>query len=544
MEKNTKAPLLSPLTKVGAYCRVSTDHTDQANSFETQRAYFKYLIEKNPEWQLVKIYADKGLTGTSTEHRDEFNQMIQDALHHKIDLILTKEVSRFARNTLDVLRYTRSLKSIGVYIIFANDSINTKDADAEARLTHAASSAQEESRKTSERVKWGMDRKMEDGYVMGHGIYGYSLEKGVLSVNPLEADVIKYIYHEYLDNGRGQLDISKELIAQNAQTGKFLKRWSKTAISRILTNEKYCGDLKIKKRITPNYLDHKTVPNNEEDIRCLQNHHEAIIDRETWLKVQVEIERRNSLIQNNTHYSNRFWASGKVKCGECNSGCVSRAIYNKDGSANRYWHCKEAYVYGPSQKAGFGCDSSLVNDLALLECVRVALKSVLINKDTLLETIADKLNAASKIPECKSPLPKVEREIDKATEKISRLIDLYLDEKITDAELATMKEVYTKKIDSLNAYKEKLLAEAAILKNSTDNFSKLIECVQLILKQEDYNEKLYRDILNKIVLYKNHDVDVYFKYFNDPIPLHYTVSGRKSTYHVDCKLRTADDIVS
>ncbi len=165
------------MLKVGAYCRVSTDKDDQANSFESQQTYFREYINRNPEWELVQIFADEGISGTDTKRRNEFNRMIRLAKAGEVDLIITKEVSRFARNTVDTLQYTRDLKKIGVYVLFMNDNINTKDPDAELRLTIMASIAQEESRKTSERVKWGQKRRMEQGVVFGRDMLGYDVRE-------------------------------------------------------------------------------------------------------------------------------------------------------------------------------------------------------------------------------------------------------------------------------------------------------------------------------------------------------------------------------
>ena len=171
------------MLNVAAYCRVSTDKSDQKNSFEGQKSYFESYIKSHRDWKLINIYADEGITGTSTKKRKEFNTMISDAKSGKINMIITKEVSRFARNTVDTLQYTRELKAAGVSVFFINDNINTMDNDGELRLTIMASIAQEESRKTSERVKWGQKRRMEQGVVFGRNILGYHLKNGVLTVN-------------------------------------------------------------------------------------------------------------------------------------------------------------------------------------------------------------------------------------------------------------------------------------------------------------------------------------------------------------------------
>ena len=168
---------------MAAYCRVSTDSQDQADSFESQRTFFKQYIERNPEWELYEIFADEGISGTSTKKRKEFNRMIACAYSGGFDLIITKEISRFARNTLDSIYYTRELKKHSVGVIFLNDNINTLDGDAELRLSILSSIAQEESRKTSERVKWGQKRRMEQGVVFGRDMLGYDVRGGKMYVN-------------------------------------------------------------------------------------------------------------------------------------------------------------------------------------------------------------------------------------------------------------------------------------------------------------------------------------------------------------------------
>ena len=190
------------MLKVAVYCRVSTDKDDQKNSFEGQKQYFTEYINSRPDWELVNVYADEGITGTSTKKRKEFNMMIHDAKCGLFDLIITKEVSRFARNTVDVLKYTRELKELNIGVLFINDNINTLDKDGELRLTIMASIAQEESRKTSERVKWGQQRRMEQGVVFGRNILGYNLKNGVLTINEEEARLVRHIYNKYLE-GKG-----------------------------------------------------------------------------------------------------------------------------------------------------------------------------------------------------------------------------------------------------------------------------------------------------------------------------------------------------
>ena len=199
------------MKRVAAYCRVSTDKDDQANSFESQQRYFREYIERHPDMELQEIYADEGISGTSTRKRKRFNAMIRAAKEGKIDLIVTKEVSRFARNTVDTLQYTRELKAIGVGICFILDNIDTLSSEGEFRLTIMSSVAQEESHKTSERVKWGQKRRMEQGVVFGGSLLGYDVVGGKMTVNPEGAALVREIFRKYTDERKGAPTIAKEL---------------------------------------------------------------------------------------------------------------------------------------------------------------------------------------------------------------------------------------------------------------------------------------------------------------------------------------------
>lgn len=235
------------MKRVAAYCRVSTDYDDQVNSLASQKKYFREYIECNPQWELAQIFADTGITGTSTKKRAAFNQMIGEALAGKFQLILTKEISRFARNTLDSIYYTRMLKEHGIGVIFMNDNINTMDCDAELRLTIMSSIAQEESRKTSERVKWGQKRRMEQGVVFGRDLLGYDVRNGRLHINEEGAATVRLIFHKYVNEGKGAYTIARELREAGIKTSPYMKQWSGTGILRILKNEKVVGDLVQKK---------------------------------------------------------------------------------------------------------------------------------------------------------------------------------------------------------------------------------------------------------------------------------------------------------
>lgn len=299
---------INPLTKlpktsiakrrVAAYARVSTEMEEQANSYEAQVDYYSNFIRSKPEWTMVKIYTDKGISGTNIKHREGFNEMINDARNGKIDLIVTKSVSRFARNTLDTISLTRELKSLGVEIFFEEQNVYTFDSNCELMLTILASMAQEESRNISENVKWGKRKKMMDGYssVAYKRFLGYDKNEDNklvgFVVNEEEAKVIRFIYREFLI-GKSATLIAKELEENNIKTPGGKDKWSQSTIMSILKNEKYKGDDELQKTYVKDFLNHVSVKNNGElDKVYVEEHHDPIIDKEQWTLVQVELERR------------------------------------------------------------------------------------------------------------------------------------------------------------------------------------------------------------------------------------------------------------
>ena len=529
--------------RVAAYCRVSTDNEDQKNSLEAQKAYFKEYIEKNPSWQLVSVYADEGTSGTSTAKRVQFNRMISKALAGDIDLIVTKEVSRFARNTVDTLYYTRKLTAENVRVIFINDNIDTDDKDSEFRLTIMASVAQEESRKTSERVKWGMTRRMERGKVTVRDIFGYDVTDGDLTVNQEEAEVIKLIFHKYVYEKKGCRAIANELNKSGAMVSKRIKKWTIQNVTRIIEDEKYAGDKVFKKFVTPNYLDHKQVKNDGvEDKITFTDHHEPIIDRETWNLAREERKRRSALVETGTKYSNRYWCSGKLRCAECGSNVVSRNKYNKDDTITRFWYCKEGYFFGKAKrnKSGikYGCNSNLINDKALIECVKHALRALNIFDDDFINSLYDDIVSSCEKNETESARP-LQDKINRIMDKKSKVIDWCLDGKIDEEEMRQMNEKYHQEIAGLKNRIAGIDERNKFIENSKDNLALTLDAMKKIACQEESAPELYAEIIDKVLLYKNHAVDIYFKHITSPVRLNYTTSSRGAFYKVECELRQA-----
>lgn len=281
--------------RVAVYCRVSTDKEDQINSFESQKRYFAEIIGRRSEWELCGIYADEGVSGTSTAKRREFNRMMEDARAGRFDRIITKEVSRFARNTVDALTFTRELRGRGIGVEFVNDGINTLEPDAELRLAIMGSIAQEESRKTSSRVKWGQTRRMEQGVVFGRSLLGYDVKDGQLTINQEGARIVRKIYQWYVFGGMSSAGIAKRLTEEGIRTARGNREWNSGVVIKILKNEKYCGDLLQKKTVTPDYLTHQKRTNRgQEAMVYLRDHHEPVIDRELWERARERMCRSRS----------------------------------------------------------------------------------------------------------------------------------------------------------------------------------------------------------------------------------------------------------
>lgn len=372
-----------------AYCRVSTDKEDQANSFETQKAYFERYINQTPQWKCAGIYADEGLSGTSTKKRKAFNRMIADAKAGYFSMIITKEVSRFARNTLDTIKYTRELKEYGVGVFFMNDNINTLDPDAELRLTIMSSIAQEESRKTSERVKWGQKRRMEQGVVFGRNLLGYDVSDGKLLINESGADIVRLIFHKFLEEDKSTYTISKELRQCGYKTMTQRENWSNTSILKILHNEKYCGDLVQKKTYTPNYLTHEKKYNHgEEDFVIIKNHHPPILSRERFEKAQQKLKIISSNHKNSR--SGKYILSGKVFCAHCRSCCSARSKSRPDGSRYLAWKCLKASDLHPGH-------TEQIQDHVLTEIIQQIIGLLPINIQDVSTEICDIIKHCTKL---------------------------------------------------------------------------------------------------------------------------------------------------
>lgn len=322
--------------RVAAYARVSTDMDDQLNSLETQKAEYFQRINNNPDWDFAGLYYDEGITGTSLKKRDGFNKMIKDALEGKIDLILVKSISRFARNTVDCIKTKRQLEEKGVEIFFEKENISSLDSASETMLTIYASFAQEESRQISSNVKWGVRARMRNGtYRYGFKILGY-INKGnnEFEIDPEGKDTVILIYQMFL-NGHSYREIVNHLIKEQKKNAAGEVKWDISAIQRILTNEKYCGEFVYQKTFCKNYLTHeRQINNGEEEQFLVPDHHEPIIAKDVFMFVQ-ELRRHRLNSYNAVLDSKRNTPlAGLFVCADC--GRVMQRVHYKSGNYERF----------------------------------------------------------------------------------------------------------------------------------------------------------------------------------------------------------------
>lgn len=502
--------------RIAAYCRVSTDKSDQANSLESQQQFFSEYIKRNPLWELYDIYVDDGISGTNTKKRVAFNQMIEDAKSGKFDLIITKEISRFARNILDSIGYTRELKALGIGVIFLNDNINTLDSDAEMRLAFLATIAQEESRKTSQRVKWGLRRQMEKGVVLGRDMLGYDVRDGKLIINEEGAETVRLIYHKFLDEGKGAHRIAKELREEGVKTSTRMKDWSYTVILRILRNEKYCGDLVQQKTYTPDYLTHQKKRNyGEIETVTIQNHHEPTIPRERFEAVQRELERRKPSQSTVKAFANRYALSGKIVCGECRAGFVRRQKKRKDGTMHVKWVCAESQKNGGMHKekdgTAVGCTTNSVNDRDIKEILQRVVTDTMSSRTSIINTLLQTVESVIKSVSDNDNRSHFQSEIAKCEDKKKKLLDMCLNGYIEAKEYREACDDLSSQITDLEQKLIKEQSNQQMIADKEKIISDIRNYVSAISAGEEWNDIFYRNIVDRIVVYKDRKMDIHLK---------------------------------
>ena len=374
--------------RVAAYCRVSTAQEEQLLSYENQVNYYTTFINENPLYEYAGTYADEGISATNTKKRDEFKRMIADCRAGKIDMIITKSISRFARNTLDCLNYVRELKELGIGIIFEKENINTLDAKGEVLLTILSSLAQDESRSISENSTWGIRRRFEKGQhkMSTKRFLGYDTdEEGKLVINRKQAIIVKRLYYEFL-SGKTVDYIKRIFEREGVVNWDGSTKWQVTTLQSMLENEKYKGDTILQKSYTVDFLTKKRVLNQGEIQKFyIEDDHEAIIEPWIWECVQLEIERRKQYLEEHgtKSYSNNTEKNpfaSKIVCGECNKVFARKGWRSSTGETRRIWQCSERYKV----KGVMGCANRHVEESTLKKAFVMAWNGILENKEYFL----------------------------------------------------------------------------------------------------------------------------------------------------------------
>ena len=460
--KASKSTASRTKLRVAAYCRVSTEEEEQQGSFEIQKLYYTEKIESTPEWEVAGIYADDGISGVHTKKRDGFNQMIQDCKKHKIDLILTKSISRFARNTVDSIQYVRILKQFGVTVIFEKENINTSTMNSEMLLTVLSAFAQAESESISQNISRG--KRM--GFSHGRFSFPYAQMLGYRKgadgqpeIIPEQAELIRMIYTSYL-HGDSLQTIKSKVEAGGYKTVRGNTTWSTQALLRILQNEKYCGDVLLQKTFTDNVLTGGPKKNTGQLPQYyIENNHEGIVTKQMYREVQAEIARRNSKScanrrkQKRGRYNSKYALSERLYCGECGSP-YKRVTWNIHGRKEIVWRCVNRVTYGTK----FCHNSPSVQEEALHQTLLRAIQNL---ADNYTDEVAMQINGIlHDLQGGTTELEKLQQKLADSQQEFDRLLDLslecdasFLDEKLKHAseEIDTMQ----KQIDQLTASQQK-----------------------------------------------------------------------------------------
>ena len=377
--------------RVAAYCRVSTDNDEQLSSYENQRAYYTDKIMRESDWTMVDVFADEGKTGTSTCARKDFLRMIRQCRQGKIDMILTKSVSRFARNTVDTLKYTRELRNLGIPVIFEEQNINSIHPESEFLITIHGAFAQSESENTSSRVTWGKRQAMRSGNVtlQYKWLLGYERgPDGKTVIVPDQAETVRFIYRRYLA-GDSLRTIKAALEEKGCLTATGKKEWVPARIQSILTNEKYCGDLIYQKTYCNNYLTHERRKNlGEVEQYLITEHHEKIIDKDLFMFVQMLLRKRRDDYDPRTGNKNATALAGLVYCATCGR-LMRRILYYKGKPYER--HVLTCKVDGRKNRNYSDCPQNETLDYQLVEDAAKSIVEERLGKldmDLLLDTIS------------------------------------------------------------------------------------------------------------------------------------------------------------
>ena len=492
--------------RVAAYCRVSTEEEEQQGSFEIQKLYYTEKINSTPEWEVAGIYADDGISGVHTKKRDGFNQMIQDCKKRKIDLILTKSISRFARNTLDSIQYVRMLKQMGIAVVFEKENINTATMNSEMILTVLSAFAQAESESISQNVARGKRMGYKHGkFAFPYGrIIGYRKgADGKPEIIPEQAEVIRLIFNSYLQ-GDSLQSIKTKLETAGALTACGNTEWSAQSIQRILQNEKYCGDVLLQKTFTEDVLTGVHKKNTGQLPQYyIENYHEGIVSKQIFREVQAEIARRNSKSAANQRkrrrgrYNSKYALTERLVCGDCGSP-YKRVTWNIHGRKQIVWRCVNRIEYGTK----FCGSSPSIPEEKLHRAILKAVQDLAAN---FTDEVAAQINGIlHSIQTGESIKPNLQEQLEQTQQEFDRLLEMSLDFDEDTPFLDNRLKKLNNKIKSL----KKAIEESAARQEKARQPEMLLSAKDLQILE--YDDALTARIIEKITVRSRNEIEIRF----------------------------------
>ncbi len=504
------------LLRVAAYCRVSTDSEDQLESYKAQVAYYTDAIAKNPRWRFVDIYADEGITGVMAKKRTNFMRMMRDCEKGKIDLILTKSVARFARNTVDSLNYVRRLKAKGIGVYFEEQALDSLKTENEMALGLYSVLAQAESENISANVRWGIRQRMQSGtFKFRYNLLGYRKgDDGNPEIVEEEAQYVRAIFNMYLD-GKSLDQIKSYLEGEGVLTKTGKNVWNKCIIQAILTNERYCGDLLMQKTFTENCITKKVKKNRGEMPKYLiRDNHPAIITHATFKMAQMEMARRGSVrkktdsgITEQGKYSGKFALTDILVCGECGSP-YRRKTYSRNGENKRVWRCLSRLEHGTE----FCSDSITVDDETLKKTIVRGISKAISDKQDVLNLILSNLAYAVTGEDDTLEMYAIEKQL--------KTLSGILDETMELAASSTGDgKRFQEEMKSLSSQMVVLREQLEIIKGRIDSNKKVNEEIENIkqclsadsLDFSEYNDVTIRRLVEYIRVMKDNSIIIVLK---------------------------------
>lgn len=493
--------------RVAAYARVSTNSEEQVTSYEAQVDYYTKYIQGRADWEFVKVYTDEGISGTNTKHRDGFNEMIEDALAGKIDLIITKSVSRFARNTVDSLITVRKLKEKGIEVYFEKENIYTLDSKGELLITIMSSLAQEESRSISENITWGKRKFFADGkvYLPYKNFLGYEKgEDGLPKIVPNEADIIRLIYSMFLE-GKTTYAIAAALTESGIPTPRRKEIWKPGTVESILTNEKYKGAALLQKSYTVDFLTKKMKPNEGEVPQYyIEDSHEAIIAPREFELVQAEMARRKGIRA--TYSGNTVFAS-RIICGDCGSFYGAKTWHSTDKYRKIIYRCFNKYA----DKA-HRCETPTLNESDIKDAFIAVFNILVTDKEAVIDACRVMQETLTDTTELDAKIARVQE-----SQEIQQiLIKKHVEENMHQAQ---DQEAFWKRYDEIEVRINELAAELdslKVLRLKRIQKAEIIGAFMFELYERDgvidtFDERLWIVCVDTVTVYKTGEMVFRFK---------------------------------